>query len=137
MRIVKAITASAALGPPSAATAAAAPAPPRRQGAAAARQYEGTVVSVNRAQPHLPPARHGARHRAHQGHGHTRFERINGFRGPARPACANIESVVRRSGGVWLAARGRALRRRRRARRRRPRRDGDDDSRGRGRGSDD
>ena len=101
MRIVKAISALAAIGAitATAATAAGAAAP---QGAAAAREYEGTVVSVNRDNKTF------RLHDTERGtvrikvNGNTRFERINGFRG-LKAGMKNVESVVRRSGGVWLA----------------------------------
>jgi hypothetical protein len=69
---------------------------------AATRQFEGTVVSVNRA---------GHTFRLHDGErgtvrikvtGSTRFERISGFSG-LRKGMTRIEATVRRSNGRWVA----------------------------------
>jgi hypothetical protein len=104
MRIVKAISALAAIGAVTAtaavATTSAGAAAP--QSAAAARQYEGTVVSVNRSN------RTFRLHDSERGtvrvkvNGNTRYERINGFRG-LKAGMRNVETIVRRSGGAWLA----------------------------------
>jgi hypothetical protein len=132
MRIVKAISALAAVAAvtATAATAAGAAAP---QGAAAAREYEGTVVSVNRENRtfRLRDTERGTvRVKVN---GNTRFERINGFRG-LKAGMKNIETVVRRSGGVWLAL---EVERSGGGGSHGGDNDDDDDSRGRGRGRDD
>jgi hypothetical protein len=101
MRIVKALSAVAAVAAvtATAATAAGAAAP---QGAAAAREYEGTVVSVDRGD------RTFRLHDTERGtvrvkvNSRTRFERVNGLSG-LKAGMRNIETIVRRSGGVWLA----------------------------------
>lgn len=69
---------------------------------AAARQFEGRIVSVNRAA-------HTFRiHDSERGTkrikvtANTRFERINGFRG-LKVGAKNIESTVRRRDGRWIA----------------------------------
>jgi hypothetical protein len=69
---------------------------------AAAQEFEGTVVSVNRADRtfRLRDTERGTvRIRVTRS---TRFERIAGF-GGLRAGMTNIESVVRRSGGRWVA----------------------------------
>ena len=79
------------------ATAAAAPA-----GAAAAREYEGTVVSVNRDARtfRLRDSERGTvRIKVNR---NTRFERISGLGGLAA-GMTNIEAVVRRSNDRWVA----------------------------------
>src|SRR5687768_11679893 len=133
MRLIRLITASAAVAACSAAAAAGASAAPSQ---GATRQYEGTVVSVSVANQSFrlrDTERGTVRIKVNAS---TRFERLSGLRA-LRPGMRNIESRVRRSGGVWLAveversggggshggddSRGR----------------GGDDSRGRGRGSDD
>ena len=69
---------------------------------AATREYEGTVVSVNRAD------RSFRLHDSERGTvrvrvtGSTRFERISGFSG-LRAGQRNIETIVRRSNGRWVA----------------------------------
>jgi hypothetical protein len=71
-------------------------------GAAAARQYEGTVVSVNRDARtfRLRDSERGTiRIKVTRS---TRFERIAGF-GALRAGQRNIEATVRRSGGRWVA----------------------------------
>jgi shikimate kinase len=71
-------------------------------GAAAAREYEGTVVSVNRGRRtfRLRDSERGTvRIRVTR---RTRFERIDGLRG-LRAGMKNIEAVVRRSNGRWVA----------------------------------
>jgi hypothetical protein len=79
---------------------AAAPAP--AAGATALREFEGTVVSVNR------DARTFRLHDTERGTvkirvtRNTRFERIAGFAGLQR-GMTNIEAVVRRSDGRWIA----------------------------------
>ena len=72
------------------------------QSAAAAREYEGTVVSVNRENRTFK-LRDSERGTVRvKVNGNTRFERINGFRG-LKAGMKNVETIVRRSGGVWLA----------------------------------
>jgi hypothetical protein len=71
-------------------------------GAAAVREFEGTVVSVDRADRtfRLRDTERGTvRIRVTR---NTRFERISGF-GGLRAGMTNIESTVRRSGGRWVA----------------------------------
>jgi hypothetical protein len=83
-----------------AAPAAAAPAAPA--GSAALREYEGTVVSVNRSNRtfRLRDTERGTvRIRVNR---RTRYERIDGFRG-LRAGMTNVESVVRRANGRWVA----------------------------------
>jgi hypothetical protein len=69
---------------------------------AAPREYEGTVVSVNR------DAKTFRLHDSERGtvrikvNRSTRFERIAGFSG-LRAGQQNIEAVVRRSNGRWIA----------------------------------
>jgi hypothetical protein len=71
-------------------------------GSAALRQYEGTVVSVNR------DARTFRLRDSERGTvrikvtASTRFERIAGF-SSLRAGMRNIEASVRRSGGRWVA----------------------------------
>jgi len=86
------------------ALALAAPAAPAAAdtGAAAAREYEGTVVSVNRDRRtfRLRDSERGTvRIRVTR---RTRFERIDGLRG-LRAGMKNVEAVVRRSNGRWVA----------------------------------
>jgi hypothetical protein len=99
---------------------------------AAPRQYEGTIVSVNKDNRtfRLRDTERGTvRIKVTR---NTRFERINGF-SSLRAGMTRIEAVVRRSNGRWVASEversggggehgGGG---------------GGDDSRGRGRGSDD
>jgi hypothetical protein len=69
---------------------------------AAAQEFEGTVVSVDRADRsfRLRDSERGTvRIRVTR---NTRFERVSGLRG-LRAGMTNIESVVRRSGGRWIA----------------------------------
>src|SRR5688572_6327496 len=69
---------------------------------AAAREFEGTVVSVNR------DARRFRLHDSERGTvrikvtRNTRFERIDGLAG-LQAGMRNIEAVVRRSDGRWIA----------------------------------
>jgi hypothetical protein len=91
MRIIAllgAIAAVALAGPPAA--------------GAAVREYEGTVVSVNRDKRtfRLHDTERGTvRIKVNR---NTRFERINGLRG-LRAGQASIEAVVARSNGRWVA----------------------------------
>jgi hypothetical protein len=68
-----------------------------------AREFEGTVVSVNR------DARTFRLHDSERGTvrirvtSRTRYERIAGFRG-LRAGLRNVEAVVRRSNGRWVAS---------------------------------
>lgn len=69
---------------------------------AATREYEGTVVSVNRGDRtfRLHDSERGTvRVRVVSS---TRFERVNGFSG-LRAGQRNIEVTVRRSNGRWIA----------------------------------
>ncbi len=69
---------------------------------AAPREYEGTVVSVNRDARtfRLHDSERGAiRIRVTRS---TRFERINGLRG-LRRGMKRVEATVRRSNGRWIA----------------------------------
>jgi hypothetical protein len=100
MRLVKTIVplglvvAAAAALPASASAAPAA--------AAAIREYEGTVVSVNRDARtfRLRDTERGTvRIKVNR---NTRFERISGF-GGLRAGRTNIEATVRRSNGRWVA----------------------------------
>jgi hypothetical protein len=71
-------------------------------GSAALREYEGTVVSVNRDARtfRLRDTERGTvRIRVTRS---TRFERIDGLAG-LRAGMTNIEAVVRRSNGRWVA----------------------------------
>ena len=69
---------------------------------AATRQYEGTVVSVNR------DSRTFKLHDSERGtirikvRNSTRFERINGFSG-LRKGLTRVEATVKRSNGRWVA----------------------------------
>ena len=83
----------------------------------AAREYEGTVVSVNRDIAHVPAcATPSAAPSACKRQRATRASSAStASRGLQAPAMTNIETVVRRSSGRLARARGRALRRRRRA----------------------
>jgi len=69
---------------------------------AATREYEGTVVSVDRS------SRTFRLHDSERGTvrvkvtSNTRFERIAGFSG-LRAGQRNIETIVRRSNGRWVA----------------------------------
>jgi hypothetical protein len=70
--------------------------------AAALREFEGTVVSVNRDNRtfRLRDSEHGTeRIRVTR---NTDFERIAGF-GALRRGMTNIEATVRRSNGRWVA----------------------------------
>jgi hypothetical protein len=70
--------------------------------ASAARQFEGTVVSVNRENRtfRLHDCERGTvRIKVNR---RTRYERVNGLAG-LRAGMSNIESVVRRSNGRWVA----------------------------------
>jgi shikimate kinase len=70
--------------------------------AAAAREYEGTVVSVNRENRtfRLNDCERGTV--TIKVNGRTRYERINGFAG-LRAGMTNVESIVKRSNGRWVA----------------------------------
>jgi hypothetical protein len=84
------------------AAATAAPAGAAPAGAAAAREFEGTVVSVNRAERtfRLRDTERGiVRIRVTR---KTRYERIDGLRG-LRAGMRNVEATVRRSNGRWIA----------------------------------
>jgi hypothetical protein len=80
----------------------AAAAPTTAAGAAALREYEGTVVSVDRGTRtfRLRDSERGTvRIRVTS---RTRFERIAGL-GGLKAGMTNIEAVVRRSNGRWVA----------------------------------
>ncbi len=80
----------------------AAAASPAAAQAAALREYEGTVVSVDRDARtfRLRDTERGTvRIKVTR---NTRFERIDGLSG-LRAGMTNIESVVRRSNGRWIA----------------------------------
>jgi hypothetical protein len=104
---------------------------------AAVREYEGTVVSVNRDNRTFllrDTERGTVRIRVTR---NTRFERIAGF-GGLRVGQTNIEATVRRSDGRWVALEvERSGRDDRRDDDGDDDRDGDDDSRGPGSGDDD
>jgi uncharacterized membrane protein YgcG len=79
---------------------AAAPAAP--SSASALREFEGTVVSVNRDNRtfRLRDTERGTvRIKVN---GRTRYERIDGFAG-LRAGLSNVEAVVKRSNGRWIA----------------------------------
>jgi hypothetical protein len=87
---------------PVALVAATAAALPAAAPAAAAQEFEGTVVSVDRADRSFrlrDTERGTVRIRVTRT---TRFERIAGLSG-LRAGMTNIESVVRRSNGRWVA----------------------------------
>jgi hypothetical protein len=93
----------AALGATSAAATAATPAAkPAPATQAATRQFEGTVLSVNRS------ARTFRLRDAQRGTvtikvtRNTRFQRVGGFAG-LRAGLTRIEANVRRSNGAWVA----------------------------------
>jgi hypothetical protein len=105
MRIRKIAAVTAALGALGTAGAAQAAAPATQTSPAtqaATRQFEGTVVSVNRSARtfRLRDTERGtATIRVTR---RTRFERISGFSG-LRRGQTRIEAIVRRSNGAWLA----------------------------------
>jgi hypothetical protein len=76
---------------------------PASAGAAVTRQFEGTVVSVNRDARtfRLDDSERGVK-RIHVTSS-TRFERIAGSLGGLKAGMANIEATVRRSNGRWVA----------------------------------
>jgi hypothetical protein len=83
-------------------SATAATAAPERTASASAREYEGTVVSVNRDARtfRLRDVERGTvRIKVTR---NTRFERINGLAGLKKGA-KNIEATVKRRNGVWIA----------------------------------
>jgi hypothetical protein len=70
--------------------------------ASAATQYEGTVVSINKAKKtfRLQDSERGTiRIKVTR---NTRFERIDGFAG-LRVGMNRVESIVKRSNGRWVA----------------------------------
>jgi hypothetical protein len=98
MRSLKIITASAAV----AALAILPAAIPSAGAQTTAREYEGTVVSVDRSSRtfRLRDSERGTvRIRVTN---RTRFERLSGF-SALRRGQRNIEATVRRSGGSWVA----------------------------------
>ena len=85
-----------------AAVAAVAPAQAAAPAASALREFEGTVVSVNRDNRtfRLRDTERGTvRIKVN---GRTRYERIDGFRGLSA-GMTNVEAVVKRSNGRWIA----------------------------------
>jgi hypothetical protein len=99
MRLIRPITAFAAVAACSAVAATSASAAPAQ---GTARQFEGTVVSVNvenRTFRLRDTERGTVRIRVTAS---TRFERLSGLRA-LRAGMRNIESRVRRSGGDWVA----------------------------------
>jgi hypothetical protein len=106
MRIRKIAAVTAALGALGTAGAAQAAAPATQTAPAtqaATRQFEGTIVSVNRS------ARSFRLRDTERGTvtirvtSRTRFERISGFSG-LRAGQTRIEATVRRSSGAWVAS---------------------------------
>ena len=89
-----------------AAVAAVAPAqaaaPAATSSASALREFEGTVVSVNRDRRtfRLRDTERGTVRITVNGR--TRYERIDGFAG-LRAGLSNVEAVVKRSNGRWIA----------------------------------
>lgn len=107
MRITRALTALALGAAVAASTATAAAAEPTASaaasaGASALREYEGTIVSVNRSDRtfRLRDSERGTI-RIHVT-GRTRYERLAGFKSLRRGQSA-IEATVRRSRGAWVA----------------------------------
>jgi hypothetical protein len=106
MRIRKTVAVAAALAALGSTAAVAGAAQPAAQTApttqAATRQYEGTIVSVNRS------ARTFRLRDSERGTvtikvtGNTRFQRVGGFSG-LRAGMTRIEANVRRSNGAWVA----------------------------------
>ena len=85
-----------------AAVAAVAPAQAASSSGSALREFEGTVVSVNRDNRtfRLRDTERGTvRIKVN---GRTRYERIDGFAG-LRTGLSNVEAVVKRSNGRWIA----------------------------------
>ena len=100
MRLVKTIVPLGLVVAAAAALPASASAAPA--GAAAIREYEGTVVSVNRDNRtfRLRDSERGTvRVKVNR---NTRFERIDGFAG-LRSGMSNVETVVKRKNGRWVA----------------------------------
>jgi hypothetical protein len=86
-----------------AAAVGAGPSDPAATTAQAAREFEGTVLSVNRANRtfRLRDTQRGTvRIRVTR---RTRFERVSGLAG-LRRGMTSIEATVRRSGGAWVAS---------------------------------
>ena len=105
MRIRKIAAVTVALGALGTATAAQAATPAAKvapASQAATRQFEGTVVSVNRS------ARSFRLRDTERGTvtirvtRRTRFERVSGFSG-LRAGLTRMEATVRRSNGAWVA----------------------------------
>jgi hypothetical protein len=97
--VAASLAALGATAVPAGATAAGTTAPATQ---AATRQYEGTIVSVDRS------ARTFRLRDAQRGTvtikvtGNTRFQRVGGFAG-LRAGLTRIEAKVRRSNGAWVA----------------------------------
>jgi opacity protein-like surface antigen len=105
MRIRKTIAvaaALAALGSTAAVASAAQPAPSAPATQAATRQYEGTIVSVNRSARtfRLRDSQRGTM--TVKVTSSTRFQRVGGFSG-LKAGMTRIEANVRRSNGAWVA----------------------------------
>ena len=106
MRIRKIAAVTVALGALGTAGAAQAAAPATQTAPAtqaATRQFEGTIVSVNRSEQtfRIRDSERGTiRVRVTS---RTRFERISGFSG-LKAGARNIETTVRRSNGAWVAS---------------------------------
>jgi len=104
IRKIAAVTAAlGALGTASAAQAAVPAAQTAPAGQAASRQFEGTVVSVNRGARtfRLRDSERGTA--TIRVTSRTRFERIAGLSG-LRRGMTRVEATVRRSNGVWVAS---------------------------------
>src|SRR3954470_330808 len=106
MRIRKIAVVAASLAAVGATSAAATAAPPATAPAAATqaatRQFEGTIVSVNRSARtfRLRDSQRGTA--TIKVTSATRFERVGGFSG-LRSGLTRIEANVRRSNGAWVA----------------------------------
>jgi len=103
MKVLTSILATTLVASTGAVTAAAAvPSAPATQAAPIVRQFEGTIVSVNRSNRTFrlrDPERGTVRIRVTS---RTRFERISSFRA-LRAGMTAIEATVRRSNGTWVA----------------------------------
>jgi hypothetical protein len=107
MRVRKIAIVAASIAALGATSAAAIAAPPAAQPApatrAATREFEGTIVSVNRSARtfRLRDSERGTA--TIRVTSRTRFERISGFSG-LRAGMTRIEATVRRSNGAWVAS---------------------------------
>jgi hypothetical protein len=106
MRIRKIAIVAASVAALGATSAAATAAPPAAQPApatrAATRQFEGTIVSVNRSARtfRLRDSERGTA--TIKVTSRTRYQRVGGFAG-LRAGMTRIEANVRRSNGAWVA----------------------------------